>query len=61
MLYAASNLFNFNGHSISNCRLSITVRQDTAKDPTLPQPPEFVPVTYLLPADYNLFVEEFRR
>ena len=23
--------------------------------------PDFVPVTYLLPADYTLFVEEFRR
>ena len=36
-------------------------RQDIAKDPTTARPPEFVPVTYLLPADYNLFVEEFRR
>jgi tubulin polyglutamylase TTLL1 len=26
-----------------------------------PLPPDFVPVTYLLPADYTLFVEEFRR
>lgn len=24
-------------------------------------PPDFVPVTYMLPADYNLFVEEFRK
>ena len=23
--------------------------------------PDFVPVTYMLPADYNLFVEEFRK
>ena len=22
---------------------------------------DFIPVTYLLPADYNIFVEEFRR
>lgn len=24
-------------------------------------PSDFVPVTYMLPADYNLFVEEFRK
>ena len=35
--------------------------KDVAKDPSLPPPPDFVPVTYLLPADYTLFVEEFRR
>ena len=35
--------------------------KDMARDSSLPQPPEFVPVTYLLPADYTLFVEEFRR
>jgi tubulin polyglutamylase TTLL1 len=35
--------------------------KDIAKDPSLPVPQEFVPVTYLLPADYTLFVEEFRR
>jgi tubulin polyglutamylase TTLL1 len=35
--------------------------KDTARDPNLSQPSDFVPVTYLLPADYNLFVEEFRR
>jgi len=35
--------------------------KDMARDPSLPQPPDFVPVTYLLPADYTLFVEEFRR
>lgn len=23
--------------------------------------PDFVPVTFMLPADYNLFVEEFRK
>jgi len=23
--------------------------------------PDFIPVTYILPSDYNLFVEEFRR
>lgn len=31
------------------------------KDPNVTCPAEFVPVTYLLPADYTLFVEEFRR
>jgi hypothetical protein len=39
--------------------------QEVAKDPSLlgksPPPQDFVPVTYLLPADYSLFVEEFRR
>ena len=35
--------------------------KDIAKDPSIPVPQEFVPVTYLLPADYTLFVEEFRR
>lgn len=34
--------------------------KDISKDPTVPIP-DFVPVTYLLPADYTLFVEEFRR
>jgi tubulin polyglutamylase TTLL1 len=34
--------------------------KDISKDPTVPIP-EFVPVTYMLPADYTLFVEEFRR
>lgn len=29
--------------------------------PTVSIPSEFIPVTYLLPADYTLFVEEFRR
>ena len=23
--------------------------------------PDFIPVTFMLPADYNIFVEEFRR
>lgn len=27
----------------------------------LPPPQDFMPVTYLLPADYTIFVEEFRR
>jgi hypothetical protein len=40
------------------CRMD-TVLQDIAKDG--PSVQEFVPVTYLLPADYTLFVEEFRR
>jgi tubulin polyglutamylase TTLL1 len=35
--------------------------KDATKDPNRPIPGEFVPVTYLLPADYTLFVEEFRR
>ena len=35
--------------------------KDVVRDPNSIQPPEFVPVTYLLPADYTLFVEEFRR
>ena len=32
-------------------------------DTTVPSPisSDFVPVTYMLPADYNLFVEEFRK
>ncbi len=38
--------------------------KDIARDPTmlpagLPPPQDFVPVTYLLPADYNLFVGTF--
>lgn len=35
--------------------------KDMARDSSLPPIPDFVPVTYLLPADYTLFVEEFRR
>ncbi len=35
--------------------------KDCARDPSAPPVPDFVPVTYLLPADYTLFVEEFRR
>lgn len=35
--------------------------KDLSRDPTAQVPPDFVPVTYLLPADYTLFVEEFRR
>eukprot|EP01041_Mallomonas_annulata_P012587 gene12587-26504_t len=35
--------------------------KDLSKDATAIVPRDFVPVTYLLPADYNLFVEEFRR
>lgn len=39
--------------------------KEVSKDPNLlgksPPPQDFVPVTYLLPADYSLFVEEFRR
>jgi tubulin polyglutamylase TTLL1 len=36
--------------------------KDVAKAPNNGvAPPDFVPVTYLLPADYTLFVEEFRR
>jgi tubulin polyglutamylase TTLL1 len=34
--------------------------KDTAKDASA-QVADFVPVTYFLPADYTLFVEEFRR
>ena len=34
--------------------------REVAKDPSS-QVPEFVPSTYMLPADYTLFVEEFRR
>jgi len=34
--------------------------QDLAKDSAALIPRDFVPVTYLLPADYSLFVEEFR-
>mmetsp|Transcript_1055 Transcript_1055/g.1065 ORF Transcript_1055/g.1065 Transcript_1055/m.1065 type:complete len:433 (+) Transcript_1055:87-1385(+) len=39
--------------------------KEVARDPsilgTCPPPQDFVPVTYLLPADYTIFVEEFRR
>lgn len=35
--------------------------KDLARDPNAIIPPDFVPVTYMLPADYTLFVEEFRR
>ncbi len=42
----------------SNIRVFV---QDLARDPSAFIPQEFVPVTYLLPADYTLFVEEFRR
>jgi tubulin polyglutamylase TTLL1 len=39
--------------------------KEITRDPSLlgtcPPPQEFVPVTYLLPADYTIFVEEFRR
>lgn len=35
--------------------------KDLSRDPSAFVPPDFVPVTYLLPADYTLFVEEFRR
>lgn len=35
--------------------------KDVSRDSSAPQPDEFVPVTYLLPADYTIFVEEFRR
>jgi tubulin polyglutamylase TTLL1 len=35
--------------------------KDLSRDPTAQVPADFVPVTYLLPADYTLFVEEFRR
>ena len=35
--------------------------KDIAKDGNSTLSLDFVPVTYLLPADYTLFVEEFRR
>ncbi len=35
--------------------------KELSRDPNSVTPTEFVPVTYLLPADYTLFVEEFRR
>jgi tubulin polyglutamylase TTLL1 len=35
--------------------------KDLSRDPLAVIPADFVPVTYLLPADYTLFVEEFRR
>lgn len=35
--------------------------KDMAREPSISQSLDFVPVTYLLPADYTLFVEEFRR
>ncbi len=35
--------------------------QELAKDGANTSSADFVPVTYLLPADYTLFVEEFRR
>ena len=34
--------------------------KETSRDSSTYQE-EYVPVTYLLPADYSLFVEEFRR
>jgi tubulin polyglutamylase TTLL1 len=37
------------------------VNRDPSLLGTCPPPQEFVPVTYLLPADYTIFVEEFRR
>lgn len=36
-------------------------KKDLQRDGSNQIPPDFVPVTYLLPADYTLFVEEFRR
>lgn len=35
--------------------------KETSRDSSAGAVPDFVPVTYLLPADYTLFVEEFRR
>lgn len=35
--------------------------KELSRDPQAIVPADFVPVTYLLPADYTLFVEEFRR
>jgi len=35
--------------------------KDLSRDGSAQVPSDFVPVTYLLPADYTLFVEEFRR
>jgi tubulin polyglutamylase TTLL1 len=39
--------------------------KDIARDSSilgrLPPPQDFIPITYLLPADYSIFVEEFRR
>lgn len=35
--------------------------QSSGGPPGLPPYLDFVPVTYLLPADYNIFVEEFKR
>ena len=35
--------------------------RDASRDTSADLPPDFVPVTYMLPADYSLFVEEFRR
>ena len=35
--------------------------RDASRDANADLPPDFVPVTYMLPADYSLFVEEFRR
>jgi len=37
------------------------VARDAAMLGKQPPPKDFVPVTYLLPADYSIFVEEFRR
>lgn len=42
--------------------MTIVMAKDQAKDSANSQTnADFVPVTYLLPADYTLFVEEFRR
>ncbi|KDO20703.1 hypothetical protein SPRG_13914 [Saprolegnia parasitica CBS 223.65] len=36
-------------------------KKEAEKDPSLAEKLDFIPVTYTLPADYSLFVEEFRR
>ncbi|RQM22868.1 hypothetical protein B5M09_008243 [Aphanomyces astaci] len=36
-------------------------KKEAEKDPALVEKLDFIPVTYTLPGDYSLFVEEFRR
>lgn len=46
---------------IGTYKLFLVDTQELAKDGSSTASADFVPVTYLLPADYTLFVEEFRR
>jgi len=54
------NLINANLHVVFTICVPCS-RQELAKDGANTSSADFVPVTYLLPADYTLFVEEFRR